>query len=65
MIEGMVGLGKDSRMESMVGGVVFIVGFGIWAAIRYLRLSESLIQWGIGGYYSIRLSDCNTASILQ
>ena len=43
MIEGIVGCSKDSRMESMVGGVVFIVGFGIWAAIRYFRLSELLI----------------------
>ena len=65
MIEGIVGCSKDSRMESTVGGVVFIVDFGIWAAIRHYRLSELLIQWGIGGYYSIRLSDCNTASVFQ
>ena len=65
MMGGMVGLGKDSRMELTVGVVVFIVGFGIWAAIRHCRVGELLIQWGIGGYYSIRLSNCNTASILQ
>ena len=34
MMGGMVRLGKDSRMESMVGGCV-VHGFGIWAAIRY------------------------------
>ena len=64
-MEGIVGCSKDSRMESTVGDVVFIVGFGIWAAIRYFRLSGLLIQWGIGGYCSIRLSDCNTASGVQ
>ena len=52
-------------MESMVGTVVFIVGFGIWAAIWYFSLADLLIQWGIGSYYSIRLSDCNATSILQ
>ena len=32
MMGGMVGLGKDSRMESMVGAVLFMV-LEIWAVI--------------------------------